>query len=137
MNLRLCLFSLLLLLPLFANAGTAADFAAASRTQQVALLQQWAATPDVSRLPLLQALKAESVVIDQNKQPFSRMGDKLLPLDASLQPTGNVKKVFMNNRLRVLVLARSPLTNWLAIMPAYACALPGNCKTTALPISYR
>ncbi|MDL4915606.1 MAG: urea ABC transporter permease subunit UrtB [Enterobacterales bacterium endosymbiont of Blomia tropicalis] len=103
MNLRLCLFSLLLLLPLFANAGPAADFAAASRTQQAALLQQWAATPDVSRLPLLQALKAESVVIDQNKQPFSRVGDKLLPLDASPQPAGNVKKVFMNNRLRVLV----------------------------------
>lgn len=103
MNLRLCLFSLLLWLPLFANAGPAADFAAASRTQQATLLQQWAAAPEASRLPLLQALKAETVVIDQKKQPFSKVGDALLPLDASSQPEGDVKKVFMNNRLRVLV----------------------------------
>lgn len=103
MNLRLCLFSLLLWLPLFANAGPAADFAAASRTQQATLLQQWAAAPEASRLPLLQALKAETVVIDQKKQPFSKVGDALLPLDASPQPDGDVKKVFMNNRLRVLV----------------------------------
>ncbi|MBN9931385.1 hypothetical protein HZD82_23555, partial [Pantoea agglomerans] len=38
-----CFFSLLLLLPLLASAGTAADFAAASRSQQATLLQQWAA----------------------------------------------------------------------------------------------
>ncbi len=92
MNLRLCLFSLLLWLPLFANAGPAADFAAASRTQQAMLLQQWAAAPEASRLPLLQALKAETVVIDQKKQPFSKVGDALLPLDASPQPEGDVKK---------------------------------------------
>lgn len=102
MNLRLFLLSLLLLLPLFASAGPAADFAAASRTQQATLLQQWAAAPDASRLPLLQALKAESLVTDQNKQPFSKVGDKLLPLDTEAQPAGSVKKLFMNNRLRVL-----------------------------------
>ena len=103
MNLCRCFFSLLLLLPLFASAGPAADFTAASRSQQATLLQQWAAAPDSQRLPLLEALKAETVVIDQNKQPFSQQGSTLQPLDAVAQPTGNLKKLFMNNRLRVLV----------------------------------
>ena len=71
MTLCRCLFSLLLLMPLLASAGPAADFAAASRSQQATLLQQWAAAPDSQRLPLLEALHAETVVIDQNKQPSS------------------------------------------------------------------
>lgn len=103
MNLCRCFFSLLLLIPLLASAGPAADFAAASRSQQATLLQQWAAAPDSPRLPLLEALHAETVVIDQNKQPFSQQGSTLQPLDAVAQPTGNLKKLFMNNRLRVLV----------------------------------
>ena len=106
MNLRSLLFSLLslcLLMPLLAQAGAGADFAAASRSQQAVLLQQWAAAPDASRLPLLEALHHESVVIDQNKQPFNKAENTLTPLDASPQPTGSTKKLFMNNRLRVLV----------------------------------
>lgn len=103
MTLRLCFFSFLLLLPLFASAGPAADFAAASRAQQAELLQQWAAAPDVSLLPLLQALKAETVVTDQDRHPFSQTGNGLQPLDTSSQPKGALKKLFMNNRLRVLV----------------------------------
>ena len=102
MNLRPLLFSLLslcLLMPLLAQAGAGADFAAASRSQQAVLLQQWAAAPDASRLPLLEALHHESVVIDQNKQPFNKAENTLTPLDASPQPTGSTKKLFMNNRL--------------------------------------
>lgn len=95
---------LLLLTPFVAQAGPAADFAAANRTEQAKLLQQWAAAPDASRLPLLQALKSESVVIDQNKQPFSNQNGKLTPLEASAQPQGATKKLFMNNRLRVLTI---------------------------------
>ncbi len=67
------------------------------------MLQQWAAAPQASRLPLLQALRNESVVIDQNKQPFSKQADQLLPLDSARQPDGETKKLFMNNRLRVLI----------------------------------
>ena len=103
MTLCRCLFSLLLLMPLLASAGPAADFAAASRSQQATLLQQWAAAPDSQRLPLLEALHAETVVIDQNKQPFSQQGTQLRPLEGAAQPAGNLKKLFMNNRLRVLV----------------------------------
>ncbi len=96
-------FLSLMLLPWLAQAGPAADFAAASRTQQAALLQQWAAAPDASRLALLEALKAESVVVDQKKQPFSSQNNRLLPLDSASQPDGETKKLLMNNRLRVLI----------------------------------
>ncbi|CAK6500114.1 hypothetical protein PANPA_00039 (plasmid) [Pantoea sp. Nvir] len=94
---------LLLLLPWLAQAGDGADFAAASRAGQATLLQQWAAAPQASRVPLLQALRSESVVIDQKKQPFSKQDDKLIPLDSATQPSGETKKLFMNNRLRVLI----------------------------------
>ncbi|VDZ65515.1 Uncharacterised protein [Serratia odorifera] len=78
---------LLCCLPLWAQAGPASDFAAASRAQQARLLQAWAAEPDAARLPLLQALKQEKVVIDGAGQAFVQQGDKLLPLegDAAVQ----------------------------------------------------
>ncbi|QCR34641.1 urea ABC transporter permease subunit UrtB [Nissabacter sp. SGAir0207] len=94
---------LLCCLPWLAVAGPAADFAAASRSQQAALLQNWAADPQPARLPLLQALRAESVVIDQQKQPFVRQGDTLTPLEGHATPVGTPKKVWLNNRLRILI----------------------------------
>ncbi|QUG76770.1 urea ABC transporter permease subunit UrtB [Erwinia sp. E602] len=102
MTIRLFFISLLLL-PLLARAGDGASFAAASRSQQAALLQQWAAAPEASRLPLLNALRAESVVTDASHQPFNQAGDRLLPLDSAAQPNGETKKLFMNNRLRGLI----------------------------------
>jgi urea transport system permease protein len=98
----LTLFITLCLLPA-AFAGPAADFAAASRPGQVALLQQWAAQPDASRLALLTALHQENVVLDANRRPFSRVDGRLTPLDGNAPPEGSTKKLFMNNRLRVLV----------------------------------
>ena len=92
---------LLLLLPWLTQAGDSADFAAASRSQQILLLQQWATAPQASRLPLLEALHNESVVIDQNKQPFDQRNDSLSPLDNAQKPDGEVKKLPINNRLRV------------------------------------
>ncbi|MHC2596927.1 urea transport system permease protein [Kluyvera sp. 1366] len=103
MTIRRYLCCLLLLLPWLAQAGDGADFAAASRAQQATLLQQWAAAPQASRLPLLQALRNETVVIDQKQQPFSKQGEALQPLDSAQQPDGDTKKLFMNNRLRVLI----------------------------------
>ena len=44
------------LLPGFVQASDADAFVAASRTVQAQLLEQWAATPDPQRLPLLTAL---------------------------------------------------------------------------------
>lgn len=103
MTFRPLLSCLLLLLPWLAQAGDGADFAAASRTRQAALLQQWAAAPDARRLPLLQALRDENVVTDRHQQPFSRQNDQLIPLDSARAPDGATRKLFMNNRLRGLV----------------------------------
>ncbi|RLM22286.1 urea ABC transporter permease subunit UrtB [Brenneria alni] len=97
--------SLCLVAPLAALAGPAADFVAANRTQQAKMLQQWAVAPDIGRLPLLQALRNESVVVDQNKQPFSEAQGRLTPMEGDAQPAGTPKKLFMNNRLRVLIAA--------------------------------
>lgn len=94
---------LLCCLPLWAQAGPASDFAAASRAQQARLLQAWAAEPDAARLPLLQALKQEKVVIDGAGQAFVQQGDKLLPLEGDAAAQGTVKKVWLNNRLRILI----------------------------------
>ncbi|WP_390886908.1 urea ABC transporter permease subunit UrtB [Buttiauxella noackiae] len=77
MKLFRCLLIAAWLLPCFVHAGDAEDFAAANRTQQAKLLQTWAAAPDAKRLPLLNALTQENLVI-------------------------NNKKVRLTNRLRIL-----------------------------------
>jgi urea transport system permease protein len=97
------LLLLLLSLPWLVQAGPAADFAAASRSDQLKLLQLWAAAPDAARLPLLQALRQERVVLDDNKHPFSQINGQLTPLEGSNAPAGSTKKLFMNNRLRVMI----------------------------------
>jgi urea transport system permease protein len=53
---------LVMIVPWRAQAADADDFVAANRTQQARLLEQWAAAPDARRLPLLRALKAETLV---------------------------------------------------------------------------
>lgn len=97
------LLFLLCCLPLLAEAGAANDFAAASRSQQATLLQQWAADPQPERLPLLEALKQENVVIDEAKHAFIQNGDQLTPLEGDVKPQGDSKKVWLNNRLRILI----------------------------------
>ena len=101
-NFRTLLF-LLCCLPFLAQAGAANDFAAANRSQQATLLQQWAADPQPERLPLLEALKQENVVIDDAKHAFVQQGDALTPLDGDAKPQGDTKKVWLNNRLRILI----------------------------------
>ncbi|RMN21988.1 hypothetical protein ALQ63_03516 [Serratia plymuthica] len=96
-------FWLLCCLPMFAQAGPADDFAAANRTQQAKLLQAWATTPDAARLPLLQGLKQENVVIDEAKHAFIQQGEAYRPLDGVAPPVGTPKKVWLNNRLRILI----------------------------------
>ncbi|MDN5679794.1 MAG: urea ABC transporter permease subunit UrtB, partial [Ewingella sp.] len=101
-NFRTLLF-LLCCLPLLAQAGAANDFAAANRSQQATLLQQWAADPQPERLPLLEGLKQENVVIDDAKRAFVQRGDALTPLDGDAKPQGDTKKIWLNNRLRILI----------------------------------
>ena len=64
------LLSLLLWLPLAAQAGEADDFVAANAGKQAKLLQDWAAAPNAERLPLLQALQQGRVGSDADKRAF-------------------------------------------------------------------
>jgi len=135
------LLTLCLLLPWVASAGPAADFAAASRTEQVKLLQSWAAAPEAARLPFLTALRQENVVLDENKQPFSLHDGTLTPLDAATQPTGSTKKLFMNNRLRVLIAttlaAHQLVSNNVAVRLAAARELQNEAQAGQLPLLSR
>ncbi|MEP8549496.1 urea ABC transporter permease subunit UrtB [Enterobacter mori] len=90
------------LLPGMAQASDADNFVAASRTQQAALLSAWAASPDAARMPLLQALQAESLFIDGQKHAFARHGGEMVPLGAATAAEGATKAVRLTNRLRVL-----------------------------------
>lgn len=94
---------LLLGMSTFVMAGSAHDFAAANRSQQAAMLQQWATEPDASRLALLQALKQETLVIDSAGQVFVQNHQVFIPLEGLLQPTDTPKKIWLNNRLRILI----------------------------------
>lgn len=90
------------LLPCFARAGDAEDFAAANRSQQAKLLQSWAAAPDAARLPLLSALAQENLVTDEQHHAFAQNDAGLSPLGDVKSPVGEVKKLRLTNRLRVL-----------------------------------
>lgn len=91
------------LLPGFVQASDADAFVAASRTVQAQLLEQWAATPDPQRLPLLTALSREALLTDSTKQAFTREGTQVVPLGTASSPTGTVKPLRLTNRLRILV----------------------------------
>lgn len=74
-----------------------------NRSQQATMLQQWATEPDASRLPLLQALKCETLVVDSTGQAFVQHNQSFTPLEGQLQPVGTPKKIWLNNRLRILI----------------------------------
>ncbi|XTZ40517.1 urea ABC transporter permease subunit UrtB [Salmonella enterica] len=92
-----------LLLTSGVRAGPAAEYGQASRSQQAQLLQQWSAAPDEARLPLLEALSNETVVIDNSGQLFSKRDGKSVALEGNATVTGATKKLFINNRLRGLI----------------------------------
>ncbi len=94
-----------LLLPWVARAADADDFAASSRSQQAALLQTWATSPDAARLPLLVSLNQENLVVDSEKHPFAQRADGLTPLGRAATPAGALKPLRLTNRLRNLAAA--------------------------------
>lgn len=99
------LLLVLVVMPWFAQAGDASAFAAASRAQQAQLLEQWAASPDAQRLPLLTALSREKMLTDSAKQPFTQRGAEVVPLGDAATPAGELKPLRLTNRLRNLVAA--------------------------------
>ncbi len=86
------LFISCLLMATSALAGPAEEYGKANRSQQAQLLQQWAQTPDASRLTLLQALNRETVVMDTQGQLFSQQQGTLTPLEGDAAPAGATKK---------------------------------------------
>ncbi|QMD48036.1 urea ABC transporter permease subunit UrtB [Citrobacter freundii] len=90
-------------LPWIAQATDADTFSAANRTQQAALLEQWAVNPDVQRIPLLSALRDENLLTDSAKNAFIMNGPHVQPLGTATAPNGELKKIRLTNRLRNLV----------------------------------
>ncbi|MBM3070266.1 urea ABC transporter permease subunit UrtB [Lelliottia sp. RWM.1] len=90
------------LLPGMVQAADADVFVAANRSQQAAMLEQWAAAPDPTRLPLLQALQKENLYVDSQKHAFARHNDAMIALGESTAAEGQTKAVRLTNRLRVL-----------------------------------
>ena len=79
-------------LPWIAQAADADSFTAANRAQQAALLEQWAVTPDVQRIPLLSALRDENLLTDNTKNAFIMNGSHVQPLGTAIAPNGELKK---------------------------------------------
>lgn len=90
------------LLPGMAQASDADDFVAANRSQQAAMLEQWAASPQAARLPLLQALQKENLYLDSQKHAFTRSNGAMVALGDATAAEGQPKAVRLTNRLRVL-----------------------------------
>ncbi|MGS4679902.1 urea ABC transporter permease subunit UrtB [Enterobacter soli] len=90
------------LLPGMAQASDADDFVAANRSQQAAMLEKWAASPQAARLPLLQALQKENLYLDSQKHAFTRSNGAMVALGDATAAEGQPKAVRLTNRLRVL-----------------------------------
>ncbi|MFU1851359.1 urea ABC transporter permease subunit UrtB [Citrobacter portucalensis] len=90
-------------LPWIAQAADADTFSAANRTQQAALLEQWAVNPDAQRIPLLSALRDENLLTDSAKNAFIMNGPHVQPLGTATAPNGELKTIRLTNRLRNLV----------------------------------
>lgn len=97
------LFLLITLLPWRAQASDADDFVAANRSQQSTLLEKWAADPQPQRLPLLQALAAESLRSDSAHHAFTVVDGQPRALGEQTPPDGELKPIRLTNRLRNLV----------------------------------
>ena len=79
-------------LPWIAQAADADTFTAANRTQQAALLEQWAVNPDVQRIPLLSALRDENLLTDNTKNAFIMNGSARTTVRNSDNPKRRAKK---------------------------------------------
>ena len=127
------LLSLVLLLPVIAHAGDASDFAAASSSQQAALLERWSAEPDAARLPLLEALQQGRVAADSNKAAFIEIDGVYQPADGTTAPAEAPRKLRLNNRLRGLIATAVASHQLLAEDPALRLAAAQQLQKSAKP----
>ncbi|WP_271409410.1 urea ABC transporter permease subunit UrtB [Pseudomonas sp. Q1-7] len=106
-----------LLLPFAAQANDAHDFAAANPAQQAKLLERWAAEPDATRQPLLDALQQGRFAI-ASKQAFIERDGSFHAAEGDAPPAGTPKKLRLNNRLRGLLITAQASHQLLAGDPA-------------------
>ena len=127
------LLSLVLLLPLTANAGDAADFVAANPAKQAALLESWAAQPDAQRLPLLEALHKGRLASDSAKAPFIETDSGWRAAEGNAVPAQTPKKLRLNNRLRGLIGTAMASHQLLAEEPNVRLAAAQQLQKSAKP----
>lgn len=127
------LLSLALLLPLTAHAGDAADFVAASPARQAQLLESWAAQPDTTRQPLLDALQQGRVGVDAAKAAFYEVDGAWQAAEGSAAADGTPKKLRLNNRLRGLLANVQASQQLLAEEPAKRLAAARQLQKSAKP----
>ncbi|MDH0099376.1 urea ABC transporter permease subunit UrtB [Ectopseudomonas hydrolytica] len=132
------LLSLLLWLPLAAQAGEADDFVAANAGKQAKLLQDWAAAPNAERLPLLQALQQGRVGSDADKRAFIEQSGTWQAADGAAKANGTPRKLRLNNRLRgllgVAMASHQLLADDAAARLAAAKQLQRNTPPALLPL---
>jgi len=132
------LLSLLLWLPLAAQAGEADDFVAANAGKQAKLLQDWAAAPNAERLPLLQALQQGRVGSDADKRAFIEQNGTWQAADGAAEANGTPRKLRLNNRLRgllgVAMASHQLLADDAAARLAAAKQLQRNTPPALLPL---
>lgn len=127
------LLSLLLLLPLAAHAGDAQDFVRANPAKQASLLESWAAAPETTRLPLIEALQQGRVATDSAKNAFIEIDGAYQPADGAAQPREAPKKLRLNNRLRGLTATALASHQLLADDAALRLAAAKQLQKTAKP----
>ncbi|SDO92841.1 urea ABC transporter permease subunit UrtB [Ectopseudomonas guguanensis] len=132
------LLSLLLWLPLAAQAGEADDFVASNAGKQAKLLQDWAAAPNAERLPLLQALQQGRVGSDADKRAFIEQSGTWQAADGAAEANGTPRKLRLNNRLRgllgVAMASHQLLADDAAARLAAAKQLQRNTPPALLPL---
>ncbi len=133
MSLYRMLLACVFMLPWLAHGSDAGDFVAASSSEQVKLLETWAAQPLPERLPLLLALQDGRVAADANKQAFIETDTQLVAADGAATPTEPLRKLRLNNRLRGLVESTLASHQLLAAEPAVRLAAAQQLQRSALP----
>lgn len=123
----------LFLLPLTSEAGEAADFAAASPARQAQLLEHWAATPDPTRQPLLDALQHGRLAVDGARRAFIERDGRLVAAEGDAPPEGTPKKLRLNNRLRGLLATAQASHRLLAEEPEVRLAAARALQKSARP----
>ncbi|MET1080654.1 MAG: urea ABC transporter permease subunit UrtB [Pseudomonas sp.] len=127
------LVSLALLLPVMTHAGDAADFVGANSTRQASLLESWAAQPDASRLPLLEALQAGRLASDSQKNPFIESAGTFAAAEGQASPADTPKTLRLNNRLRGLLNIARASHDLLAEDPAVRLVAAQQLQKSAKP----